>query len=342
DLDGENRERTRLRLFQFSLRDQASNWLKRLPAGSITIWDDLTTHFLAQFFPPGRTAKLRIDILIFQQHHGEYLLEAWTRCNDLLQKSLIMASTFGSKKLHGFRKYCFNQPYQEGGAQKKGNQKPIKAFSLKYLSIAYIIELSKNPSALKCVHFVNSIVILSEENKAEEGETTTDITPKNGHNIAKEAKDEVKEVMEEDESEVETDWEVKEILEDEEEDGDEDTTSIIDRHLGEMAFGRPFIDETGLVYDREEGMVMFKQTDKKITFKMPHTMEIFKQTRLMGLSIDSIPLFAYEENFGHGRKHYYQSLLIGDEYMQDGGNRRGIRHLMRLEREAMGDKEEVT
>ncbi|GJW48034.1 hypothetical protein Tco_0518303 [Tanacetum coccineum] len=36
DLDGENRERTRLSLFQFSLRDQASNWLERLPAGSIT------------------------------------------------------------------------------------------------------------------------------------------------------------------------------------------------------------------------------------------------------------------------------------------------------------------
>nr|GEV29793.1 MAK10-like protein [Tanacetum cinerariifolium] len=32
DLDGENRERTRLCLFQFSLRDQASNWLERLPA----------------------------------------------------------------------------------------------------------------------------------------------------------------------------------------------------------------------------------------------------------------------------------------------------------------------
>ncbi|GJS36905.1 hypothetical protein Tco_0535287 [Tanacetum coccineum] len=32
DLDGENRERTRLLLFQFSLRDQESNWLERLPA----------------------------------------------------------------------------------------------------------------------------------------------------------------------------------------------------------------------------------------------------------------------------------------------------------------------
>ncbi|GJV55466.1 MAK10-like protein [Tanacetum coccineum] len=86
DLDGENRERTRLHLFQFSLRDQASNWLKRLPAGSITTWEDLTTRFLAQFFPPGRTAKLRNDILMFQQHHGESLSEAWTRFKDLLQK----------------------------------------------------------------------------------------------------------------------------------------------------------------------------------------------------------------------------------------------------------------
>ncbi|GKC53235.1 MAK10-like protein [Tanacetum coccineum] len=86
DLDGENRERTRLRLFQFSLRDQASNWLERLPAGSITTWEDLTTRFLAQFFPPRRTAKLCNDILMFQQHHGESLSEAWTRFKDLLQK----------------------------------------------------------------------------------------------------------------------------------------------------------------------------------------------------------------------------------------------------------------
>ncbi|GJZ22183.1 hypothetical protein Tco_0559222 [Tanacetum coccineum] len=47
DLDSENRERTRLRLFQFSLRDQASNWLERLPIGSITTWEDLTIRFLA-------------------------------------------------------------------------------------------------------------------------------------------------------------------------------------------------------------------------------------------------------------------------------------------------------
>ncbi|GJZ16511.1 MAK10-like protein [Tanacetum coccineum] len=32
------------------------------------------------------TAKLRNDILMFQQHHGESLSEAWTRFKDLLQK----------------------------------------------------------------------------------------------------------------------------------------------------------------------------------------------------------------------------------------------------------------
>nr|GEU46547.1 MAK10-like protein [Tanacetum cinerariifolium] len=78
DLDVANRERMRLRLFQFSLRDQASNWLERLLAGSISTWEDLTTRFLAQFFSPGRTVKLHNDILMFRQHQGESLSEAWT------------------------------------------------------------------------------------------------------------------------------------------------------------------------------------------------------------------------------------------------------------------------
>ncbi|GKA20141.1 zinc finger, CCHC-type containing protein [Tanacetum coccineum] len=85
-LDVANRKRTRLRLFYFSLRDQGSNWLECLPAGSISTWEDLTARFLAQFFPPGRTSKFRNDILMFKQHQGESLSEAWTRFKDLLQK----------------------------------------------------------------------------------------------------------------------------------------------------------------------------------------------------------------------------------------------------------------
>ncbi|GJS35097.1 MAK10-like protein [Tanacetum coccineum] len=83
DLDGENRERTRLCLFQFSLRYQASNWLERLPAGSITTWEDLTTRFLAQFFPPGRIAKLRNYILIRTIDQSANAEESWALLEDL-------------------------------------------------------------------------------------------------------------------------------------------------------------------------------------------------------------------------------------------------------------------
>ncbi|GJW82930.1 hypothetical protein Tco_0156075 [Tanacetum coccineum] len=89
----------------------------------------------------------------------------------------------------------------------------------------------------------------------------------------------------------------------------EDTNSIIDRHLGEMVFRKPFIDKTGLIYNEEKETVMFKQGDEKITFKMPYTME---------------------------------SLLIGDEYKHDEHDRRGIEHLMRLEKEMMDNNREVT
>ncbi|GJW56133.1 MAK10-like protein [Tanacetum coccineum] len=567
----------------------AINWLERLPIGSITTWEDLTTLFLAQFFPSGRTAKLRNDILMLQQHHGESLSEALTRFKDLLQKvphhgidlwlqdialydneswndprdfakpvkaialpqdvpstsgrrlielknqvqhlmeaylaptqptqvnkiatsceihsgphdtqycmddserayvdyASSRAKEMGDKRLSHLRTQLGQQqddmigkinllwktvseklndvstPENAGNSmapksiaaishdereelRKKGIKSPSKLFSPKYLSPASIKELNKNPSAPKRIHFVNLIVILSKDSKEqgkEEDEMETNV--------------EVKEVIEEEESEFETDEEVEEILEEEEEDEDdenfnsfptmkelshhewllknprppwvkariragslnnikiscmivhffkkhayidlespinimsrrqynqimtyglrsrqkpsnpdkisnfvgrvkslkifigsfayecdfmilEDTTSIIDRCLGEMVFGRPFIDKTGLVYNKEEGTVMFKQDNEKIKFKMPHTMEIFKQTRFMGASTDSIPPLAYEENFSNERTHYYQSLLIGDEYRQDEGDRRGVRHLMRLEKEMMDDKGEVT
>nr|GEW00950.1 class II heat shock protein [Tanacetum cinerariifolium] len=71
--------------------------LKEDLGGSITTWEDFTTRFLAQFFPPGRTVKLQNDILMFQQHQGESVSEACTHFKDLLQKFLIMALIVGFK-----------------------------------------------------------------------------------------------------------------------------------------------------------------------------------------------------------------------------------------------------
>ncbi|GKE51339.1 MAK10-like protein [Tanacetum coccineum] len=65
NLDVANRERTHMR--------------------SISTWEDLTNRFLAQFFPPGRTAKLQNDILMFQQHQEDLALndnESWNDPRD--------------------------------------------------------------------------------------------------------------------------------------------------------------------------------------------------------------------------------------------------------------------
>nr|GEW88248.1 protein kinase-like domain, concanavalin A-like lectin/glucanase domain protein [Tanacetum cinerariifolium] len=229
--------------------------------------------------------------------------------------------------------------YEREELRKKGFKIPSKLFSPKYFSTTSIKELNMNPSAPKRVHFVNLIVILSKDSHTKKDISSTNACRRNLDKITR-GNVEVKEQGKE-EDEMETNIKVKEkpsnpnkisnfigrvrnlivfigsftyeydfmIL--------EDTTSIIDRCLGEIVFGRPFIDETGLVYNIEEGTVMFKQDNEKIKVKMLHTMEIFKQIRLMGASIDSTPSLTYEENFSNGRTLYYQSLLIGDEYKQD-------------------------
>ena len=84
--NGVNDEALRLRLFPFSLRDRAKSWLNSLPPDSIISWEDLTQKFLSKFFPPAKTAKMRIEINNFAQYDGETLYEAWERYKELLRK----------------------------------------------------------------------------------------------------------------------------------------------------------------------------------------------------------------------------------------------------------------
>ena len=48
----------RLRLFPFSLRNKAKQWLNSLPRGSITTWEQMTEKFVLKYFLPAKTAKL--------------------------------------------------------------------------------------------------------------------------------------------------------------------------------------------------------------------------------------------------------------------------------------------
>ncbi|GKA13858.1 protein kinase-like domain, concanavalin A-like lectin/glucanase domain protein [Tanacetum coccineum] len=96
-----------------------------------------------------------------------------------------------------------------------------------------------------------------------------------------------------------------------------DTTSIIDHHLGEVVFGKPFARNTDLVYDQEEGTITFEKDDEKITFKMPHKMETYNHIDFKNINTDSIPPFVLGSNDDHGKTYYSDSLTLGSEYKED-------------------------
>ncbi|KAL5577484.1 hypothetical protein UlMin_019183 [Ulmus minor] len=85
-INGVSEDAVRLRVFPFSLRDRAKEWLNSLPPGSITTWDELVQRFLSKFFPPAKTAKLRNEITYFTQYDQESLYEAWERFKEMLRK----------------------------------------------------------------------------------------------------------------------------------------------------------------------------------------------------------------------------------------------------------------
>ncbi|KAG8486633.1 hypothetical protein CXB51_020062 [Gossypium anomalum] len=75
-----------LRLFPFSLRNKAKQWLNLLPRGSITTWEQMIEKFLLKYFSPAKTAKLRNDISSFVQMDLETLYDAWERYKDSLRR----------------------------------------------------------------------------------------------------------------------------------------------------------------------------------------------------------------------------------------------------------------
>nr|GEX61056.1 hypothetical protein [Tanacetum cinerariifolium] len=134
--------------------------------GSISTWEDLTTRFLAQFFPSGRTAKLRNDILMLQQHQVKSLSEAWTRFKDLLVKnSLIKASIVGFKSnffmiMSPFTLNAKLTAPSVGWNDSKDCVKPVKAISTSQTT-------SKNPDR-RLLELEDQINFLLKEKNVED------------------------------------------------------------------------------------------------------------------------------------------------------------------------------
>ncbi|KAK8971598.1 hypothetical protein V6N11_005051 [Hibiscus sabdariffa] len=73
----------KLKLFPYSLRDKAKEWLNNLPPGSFQSWIEIWRSFLAKFSYNNLTDKLCSEITSFRQEDDEAMNETWERYRDL-------------------------------------------------------------------------------------------------------------------------------------------------------------------------------------------------------------------------------------------------------------------
>ncbi|CAN6567550.1 unnamed protein product [Malus baccata var. baccata] len=83
---GFSAESIKLRLFPYTLKDQARRWLLTLPSGSITTWAQLSEKFLNKYYLASKTLDMRTQILSFAQKPNEEFHEAWERFKELIRK----------------------------------------------------------------------------------------------------------------------------------------------------------------------------------------------------------------------------------------------------------------
>ena len=76
-------EAVRMRLFTFSLKDEAKSWLRSEPTGIYRTWEELANGFLAKFYPPRKTSQIRTQLQTFKQQPFESFYEAWKKFKDL-------------------------------------------------------------------------------------------------------------------------------------------------------------------------------------------------------------------------------------------------------------------
>ncbi|GKA93569.1 hypothetical protein Tco_0815555 [Tanacetum coccineum] len=111
----------------------------------------------------------------------------------------------------------------------------------------------------------------------------------------------------------------------------EDTTSVIDHYLGGMVLRKPFVKESGLIYDKYEGTITFEKDKERITFKMPHKMERFKHIDKEILKTDNIPSFIITSDDSDQEKTYYSdNLNLRPAYRQDKSVTKAIKCLIKM------------
>src|SRR3954462_13542613 len=82
DVDGDI---IKLKLFPFSLRGKAKEWLLSLPGNSIDSWIKCKDAFIGKYYPPAKIISMRSDIMKFKQLDNEHVALAWERMKSLVK-----------------------------------------------------------------------------------------------------------------------------------------------------------------------------------------------------------------------------------------------------------------
>jgi hypothetical protein len=94
----------KLKLFRFSLRGRAKDWLLSLPRNSIDSWDKCKDAFIGKYYPPAKIITLRSDIMKFRQFDNEHVAQAWK----------IMKSMIKNCPTHGLTTWMIVQTFYAG------------------------------------------------------------------------------------------------------------------------------------------------------------------------------------------------------------------------------------
>src|SRR3954470_21012336 len=76
----------KLKLFPFSLRGRAKEWLQSLPKNSIDSWSKCKDDFIGKYYHPTKIIQLRSNIMNFKQLDNEHVAQAWERMKYLVKK----------------------------------------------------------------------------------------------------------------------------------------------------------------------------------------------------------------------------------------------------------------
>src|SRR3954470_7264911 len=82
DIDGDI---VKLKLFPFSLRGRAKDWLLSLPRNNIDSWVKCKDAFIGKYYPPANIISMRSDIVKFKQFDNEHVAQAWERMKSLVK-----------------------------------------------------------------------------------------------------------------------------------------------------------------------------------------------------------------------------------------------------------------